>query len=364
MTKDRGRMMDMALPLVVEDITSDWLTRALAFKSPDVKVLDSRILNVHPGTSTKIRVSVTYNPAGAEAGLPTRFIVKGGFEKHSPPMAAMYEREARFYREVAPFIPMNVPECYYAGSDPESHQSIVIMEDLDLKNAVMCHALAAHDFSQASRRMDAMAKYHAHTWNSAEFAPGGRFDWVIARFEGFGRTHNARYLKPDVWQRMLATPRGAAVSNVFHDFDWMIGAMEKLGEFHRNSPCQSILHGDAHPGNMYIERDGTPGFFDNQVIRGPWHYDVAKYLVCTLDIADRRNWDRALVAYYLERLRHYGVEPPEFDDAWEAYRHEIVYSLAMFVINETAFQPEAVNTAYTARCSAAGLDHGIKDLMR
>ena len=109
---DNGNvMMDMALPLKVEHITSAWLTRALAFKHPEVKVLDSHVLNVQTGTSTKIRVAASYNHAGTEARLPPSFIVKGGFEQHSPPMAAMYEREALFYRDVAPFIPMNGPAC-------------------------------------------------------------------------------------------------------------------------------------------------------------------------------------------------------------------------------------------------------------
>jgi len=35
----------------------------------------------------------------------------------------------------------------------------------------------------------------------------------------------------------------------------------------------------------------------------------------------------------------------------------------MFTINETKFQIEAINTAYTARFSAAALEHGTKELM-
>jgi len=137
-----------------------------------------------------------------------------------------------------------------------------------------------------------------------------------------------------------------------------------LGAFHRRSKVRSLLHGDAHPGNMYIEQDGAPGFFDAQVIQGPWHYDVTKYIVCSLDTADRPRWEHALLAHYLKRLRHYRIEPPSFEEALDAYRREITYSLCAFVINETAFQPEAINTVYTARASAAALDHGLKALMR
>ena len=43
--------------------------------------------------------------------------------------------------------------------------------------------------------------------------------------------------------------------------------------------------------------------------------------------------------------------------AWEAHRREIAYGLFIFLINETQFQTEAVNTAYCARFGAAALDH-------
>ena len=43
--------------------------------------------------------------------------------------------------------------------------------------------------------------------------------------------------------------------------------------------------------------------------------------------------------------------------SWEADRRETAYGYFIFVINESRFQTEAVNTAEAARFGAAALDH-------
>ena len=80
------------------------------------------------------------------AQLPATLIVKGGFEAHSPALQPMYLNEMRFYRDVQPRIDLLSPTCYYAGSDPGSHQSIVIMEDLRARGVEFCNPLRPQDF--------------------------------------------------------------------------------------------------------------------------------------------------------------------------------------------------------------------------
>jgi len=201
-----------------------------------------------------------------------------------------------------------------------------------------------------------MARYHAETWNSAEFHAGGRFDWIGGRHDGWSVEYQERYLEPEVWRHYVELPRGAAISRVLHDRQWMAGALRYLARYHRQWPV-CLVHGDTHLGNLYLEADGAPGFFDAQVARGPWQLEVTYHLVAALDMLDRRRWERELLAHYLDSLRRNGIEAPSFDNAWEAHRREIAYGLFIFLINETRFQTEAVNTAYTARFGAAALDH-------
>jgi aminoglycoside phosphotransferase (APT) family kinase protein len=140
-------------------------------------------------------------------------------------------------------------------------------------------------------------------------------------------------------------------------------ALDNLAEYHRGFPV-CLVNGDTHLGNLYEEADGTPGFFDMQLARAPWQTDVAYHIVCALDIADRPRWEESLLTPYLSRRVAHGVrDTPDFDAAMEAYRREIVYGLFIFLINETRFQTEAVNTAYAARFGDAAVHHGTMDLL-
>jgi hypothetical protein len=345
----------MQLPLAPEDVNAAWLTQALRERAPEAIVESAHILDIIRGTSTKIRVRLRYAP-GHAAALPDTLIVKGGFESHAASMREMYLTEMRFYRDVQPLVAIPSPACYYAGSDPHTHQSIVILEDLCARGVSFCHAQQPQSREQLKRRLAVMARYHAQTWDSPAFARGGRLDWVGGRYDGFSLVYQERYLAPDVWRHYMALPRAVAVARVLHDRDWMRAALAYLARYHRGFPV-CLCHGDTHLGNLYEDSDGSPGFFDPQVARAPWQFEVTYHLVCALDILDRRRFEAELLRHYLESLAANGVTPPAFDVAWEAYRREIVYGLFIFLINETRFQTEAVNTAYTARFAAAALDH-------
>ncbi|MGF6471148.1 hypothetical protein OKW50_007278 [Paraburkholderia youngii] len=354
---ESGVVSDMRLPVTVGEVTAAWLTSALGFRFSGVEVLSCEHVDVLPGTSTKVRVALEYNDAGHAMALPSRMIVKGGFEEHSPSMKEMYRNEMRFYRDVLPFINMNAPKCFYAGADPDAWQAVVVMEDLVERNVRFCRAQQPQGYEQVALRLSAMARYHAQTWNSREFDKGGRLDWVGERFSDWSLEYQNRYLEPDVWAHYVSLPRGAAVSRHLHDRDWMVAALGRIAREHKGEPV-CLIHGDTHLGNLYVEADGAPGFFDAQVSRAPWSLEVAYHIGCALDIEDRRSWERSLLEHYLSQLAISGVQAPDFDEAWGDYRRDLAYGYFIFAINETRFQTEAVNTAYAARFGAALVDHG------
>ncbi|ATI80689.1 phosphotransferase family protein [Sphingobium yanoikuyae] len=352
----------LPLPLTVEAIDIDWLTRALGQQLPHISVTDARVEDVMLGTSTKIRVRIKTVGEGADQ-LPDTLIVKGGFEEHSPKMAAMYANEARFYSDIQPFVPMPSPRCFFAGSDRSSHQSIVIMEDLRRPGVTFCDGLKPQTYDQIARRIETMAAYHAATWESPLFEPGGRWADIHSRFETWGLEYMRRYLIADVWAHYMASPRGAAVSTRLHDREWMERALINIGEVqHRQPKC--LIHGDTHLGNLYIMEDGTPGYFDAQVARTAWHHEVSYHIVCAADLADRAAWERPLLDHYLLALERAGGPLLDRNQAWHDYRCSIVWGLFIFLTNEVRFQTETVNTAYAARFGQAALDHDLPALIR
>jgi aminoglycoside phosphotransferase (APT) family kinase protein len=158
------------------------------------------------------------------------------------------------------------------------------------------------------------------------------------------------------WQSYVRSSRGAAASVRFHDLEWMRFALRQLVKLSDQTP-RALLHGDTHLGNLYVDIDGAPGFFDAQPHHGPALCEVAYHVTGALDPADRRKHERALVANYREALIAAGVAPPPLEELMRQYGCLLAVGYCIFLLNASDFQPEAINTAYTARFSQAMLDH-------
>jgi hypothetical protein len=59
-----------------------------------------------------------------------------------------------------------------------------------------------------------------------------------------------------------------------------------------------------------------------------------------------------------------GVNPPPFEESLRNYGTFLAFGYGIFITNESAYQAEAINTAYTARFSAAMLDHDTSGLLQ
>jgi hypothetical protein len=350
------------LPIELDAIDCDWLTAALRTRAAGVTVKAMEVVDINRGTCTKVRLRLEMDAMGRRAGIPETVMLKGGFEPHSRDMWYMHEAEVRAYRDVNPLLRLPSPACYFADYDSDRRQGIVIMEDLVARGVTFCSALKPQSYEQAARRLRELAQFHAKTWGSGELEAGGRWSWASDMSER-SRVYFSDWLKPDTWQRFLAAPRGAAASIHFHDRSWLKDALDRMAIYsHRLPHC--LVHGDTHLGNLYIDPDGTPGFFDSQPHRAPGMMEITYHLTGGLDTADRRRWDRALVQHYLDALRGQGVTPPAFDDAMHQFGVFLTLGYCIFMVNESFFQPEAINTAYTARFSAAMIDHDTAGLLQ
>lgn len=353
----------LPLPVTIEEITPGWLTAALRTRAPDVTVRGLEVVDVNHSTTTKVRLRLDLDEAARRAGVPELVILKGGFEPHSRnvEMTNMHEKEVRGYRDVFPVLPLPTPACYFADYDPERRQGIIVMEDLVARGVTFCHASRPQSHEQVARRLSALARFHAGTWGGPDVQPGGRWayldDFLVSMQPFFD--HN---IAPQTWSRFCAAPRGAAASVRFHDRDWMKDAFDRMVRYSQTLPA-CVLHGDIHLGNLYIDRDGSPGFFDTLASRGPGMLEVSYHVSAALDAADRRRSEGALVQHYLDELRRSGVEPPTFDEAMRQYAILLPYGFFIWMTTESHYQAEAVNTANAARVSAAMLDHDTQGLI-
>ncbi|MBW8754145.1 MAG: hypothetical protein JF595_08315 [Sphingomonadales bacterium] len=341
------------LPVTIEALTPEWFQAALRVKYPGITLHDARLLDVNHGTCTKIRFALDLDEAGKAAGIPERVILKGGFEPHSRMMAYMHGEEVHAYADVAPHSPLRFPNCHFAGFDAEAGQGIVIMDDLVARGVTFLHPQRPETPEAVAKRLTLLARHHATTWDSPDIRPGGRFDWAVSIAD---TTYFSTVLKPHIWKGYVDSARGAAASVCFHDLDWMIGVMDKLNALCRTLP-NMLIHGDTHLGNLYVDTDGTPGFFDSLPHLAPAMYEISYHVTGALDVPVRRAHERLLVAHYREELIRCGVAAPPLDEFMHQFGCFLGSGYAIFLVNASEFQPEAINTAYTARFSSAMLDH-------
>jgi hypothetical protein len=337
------------LPVTIEGITRDWLEAALRTRAPEARLNRFEIVDINHGTCTKIRLALDVE----DADIPGRVILKGGFEPHSRAMPYMHKQEYHAYADVAPHSPLRFPACYYAGFDTEAGQGIVIMDDLVARGVAFLHPQRPDSPEAVARRLSALARHHAMSWNK-DIAPGERFGWADNIADA--TEYFATVLQPDIWASYVASSRGAAASVCFHDLDWIKDALSRVNAFGRTMP-QTLIHGDTHLGNLYVDIDGEPGFFDSLPHIAPAMYEIAYHVTGALDVPVRRAHERALVGHYREELICQGVDAPSLDAFMHAFGLMLVNGFAVFMVNASDFQPEAINTAYVARFSSAMLDH-------
>ena len=349
----------ISLPTEISDLTTGWLQEALRSWNPGIGLLGSKIVDINNGTCTKIRVALELDAAGKAAGIPDSVILKGGFEPHSRMMHTMHQEEAHAYADVRPHTPLRFPGCYFAAYDPEAQQGIVIMDDLVARGVEFCHPQKPQTPEAVAKRLTMLARHHAMTWNSPDIEPGGKFSWA-------GHVADAKYfptvLVPDVWKHFVDSARGAAASVCFHDLEWMKTAVDKFGRFAKTLPSM-LIHGDTHLGNLYVDVDGEPGFFDSLPHLAPAMYEISYHVTGALDVPVRRKHELALVSHYRDELVRCGVAAPPLEQFMHQFGVFLANGYAIFLVNASEFQPEAINTAYTARFSSAMLDHDTMGLL-
>lgn len=201
------------------------------------------------------------------------------------------------------------------------------MEDVVAQGGVFLSPLSKYSPQQAARSLDQLARLHAAFWGGRF----GSFPWLVSRLEQIA----ARPLIPvGQFQDFLDGERGEPLPGELRDAARVHRALGALARRSADTPS-SLVHGDAHAGNI-IELDGSAALSDWQLVqRGCWAFDVAYHIGAVLTPEDRQATERDLLRRYLERLADFGVTPPAWDAAWADYRAHMVYGFYLWGITRT-----------------------------
>lgn len=338
----------LALPATTADVTPEWLSAALSQRFPGTEVREVAFGSAVRATGTKLRMMLSYNDAGHAHRLPATMWFKGGYEPHSPHVRTSHARESLFYGEIEPLGLLNAPCCYFAGVDEATGFGAQLIEDLLQRNARFGDARRPIPVEAARHALAQLARMHAHWWNAADLARLGAVGGSLAT-DGIV----IRIMSGGAWERAMDFAVAADLPAPLRTFAGAAAGMERLWTYDRESRRLCMVHGDPHPGNLFFEQDGTPGFLDWQrLMQCDWAHDVAYFIIGCLDIDACVAHERDLLAGYLQELAARGVAAPGWDEAWLDYRRHAMYGLVWNVV-PPVMQPAEVCAVAARRFNAA-----------
>lgn len=360
--------MAETLPTTTSEVTAEFLTEAL--RSSGTLPAESTVSAVTAdaaaaGVGFMGEVGRLHLTVDGDAGsCPATMMVK--FPTASPEVKAMmrptrvYEREHRFYAELAGETTVRTPDVFHVTCNTSEDESVdeeylLLMEDLG--GLAEGDQAAGVSVDQARAALVGLAQHHARFWNSAGLEnasfipvmsdPLNKMGQAIysASLPGFKEVF-AHALRPEM------VPYAEAYGENHP------GLLDRLGAM-----PHTLVHFDFRADNLFFEDDGTVVVIDWQAIsQGGGAADVGYFVSQNLSVDDRRaNEDELLHAYH-DTLVANGVTDYDYAQFFEDYRVGVMYGwiipvFAVGSLDSSSERAMALWDAVLERLQAAIFDH-------
>jgi aminoglycoside phosphotransferase (APT) family kinase protein len=326
---------DGSWPRHLDEVRPEWLTtclrRAGATRTVSVVGHNSDPAIAEGFASAVVRIHLRYD--GHEPAAPKSLIAK--FPTPHAGMrgvahaAGAYEREVRFYRELAGSAGLRVPGCHAAEFDGSSGDFVLLLED------VVAAPMNGHDVSLERARavVQGLARFHATFWNSPILAalqpPDERAEQLRAMF-----------LESLVSERAALESYGPNITRT----------ALAIGAFLRDGPrapistpgARTLVHGDLRPENLISTGPGCDDFvvIDWQTLRvaESGATDLARFIVSALSVEQRRSAEAHLLSAYHRTLVELGIEDLGLDELHAQYRRALDEQVIGYTILTAAFR--------------------------
>ncbi|WP_371815074.1 phosphotransferase [Mycobacterium sp. DL440] len=225
--------------------------------------------------------------------------------------------EVRFYQDLAPQI-SGVPKVYGAAFEPWTGRYLVVLEDLPTGECDFPDTLHPLSPDQAGLVIELLASVHAAFWGAFSGKARRLVDWVYTPSGDSTSLLTGSLMKSSI--KRLAERTTIPVDNgrfIADNYRAVAALIDR--------PPHTVMHGDAHPGNVYF-RNGRAGLLDWQAVRrGHPSRELAYTLITSMTPEDRRATQRELLATYRKALVAFGGPELDGEDLWLRYRQGALY---------------------------------------
>lgn len=299
------------LPRRARDIDAAVLSRVMGTTVRSVRVLGS-----DAGTSARARLVLTGK------NVPDSVFVKLAAQTAATRLMGELGRlghtEVRFYRQLAPQV-VGAPYSYGAAFDSWTGRYLVVLEDLPIESCEFPDTLHPLSPDQASLIVELLADLHATFWNRLPRDGRGPLGWLYTP-------------SGDVTSLLTGSLMQASIKRLAERTDIPVETGAFIADNYRavaaliDTPPHTVMHGDAHPGNMYFH-GGKAGLLDWQAVRrGHPSRELAYTLITSLTPEDRRATQRDLLDDYRRALAAAGGPQLDRDDLWRRFRQAALYA--------------------------------------
>jgi hypothetical protein len=318
----------------MEDLTPEWLTGALrqggAVRDAAVTGARCESIGVGAGFLGQLgRLRLDYDRP--EAGAPATLIAKmptldpGGREICG--IFQFYEREIRFYNDVAPGIEIRVPRRYYSAMNKEADDYLILLEDIT--DAKMIDEVAGCTAEEAEAAIRGIAALHARWWESPRLDALGWMPYVNAPVQQSAEPSYNQAWEPFLQMfgdQLSPRMRDIAAKMRAHVID-LLNLLEPAP--------RTVAHGDYRLDNIFFGSDGAASpvaAIDWQIsFRGRGVFDVAYFLSSCLEPDVRKaNEMRLLKTWY--DIATADAKGYSWDDAVTDYRRAVLFCNVYTVI--------------------------------
>jgi hypothetical protein len=311
------------VPRTLADLTPAWLSFALGTDVVDASV--SPIAEGEGFMGRLARIEPTYGPGAADGGGPRSMVAKIPTDDPGSvaigQMLRVWEREASFYAELAPRLPVRTPECYYAGGDVDSGIFALLLEDLS--PYVSGDQVAGATTQQTEAAIEWLGRFHAAESGGADVAG---LAWLPATadspmYQGLGPMLEA------VWPLFVQKFGDRTPPDT-------LGWVERMIPRWNESMAEqwlpvTVVHADFRVDNLFFDGDTVVALDWQSIALGEGMYDVAYFLGGSLPTAARRTDEQRLVARYRAILGEHGVEVPGEDEVFDHYRRAVLMAMTV-----------------------------------
>jgi Ser/Thr protein kinase RdoA (MazF antagonist) len=301
----------LGLPRTVADIDAAVLSKVMGTTVRSVRVLGS-----DAGTSARARLVLTGKDVPESVFV--KIAAKTAATRLMGEIGRLGETEVRFYSQLAPQV-TGVPDAYGAAFDTWTGRYLLVLEDLPPESCEFPDTLHPLSADQAGLVVELLADLHATFWDRLPSGGRGPLGWVYTMSGDVTSLLNRSLMHTSI--KRLAERTDIPVDNgrFIADNYRAVAALV-------DAPPHTVMHGDAHPGNIYF-CGGKAGLLDWQFVRrGHPSRELAYTLITSLTPEDRRATQRDLLDGYARALAAAGGPDLDRDELWLRYRQGAQYA--------------------------------------